>query len=245
MDSYPWYTPYQFAGNVPIMCSDIDGLESKQEIVKPTPTLPKQTVPRSDSGFPGSTPDKNKLSKLPTDKLTEEVIKTGVKVVARFILRSAFLTLSLVLEPTEAGKGSDQVPKIKVPENVVKASTPKPDDWDNKDINEKIEWLEKLEKPDVDDMEELEGLRKDTDKSGTKAKLLDKKTISEKFNTTEEDFHKDVKKKIKSKLKKVSESKLQSDNPNILVSPVGHIILEHPTNKKRVNTGTPSEIFKK
>jgi hypothetical protein len=26
-DSYPWYTPYQFAGNKPIMCDDIDGLE--------------------------------------------------------------------------------------------------------------------------------------------------------------------------------------------------------------------------
>ena len=26
--SYPWYTPYQFAGNKPIVAIDIDGLES-------------------------------------------------------------------------------------------------------------------------------------------------------------------------------------------------------------------------
>ncbi len=26
-DSYPWYTPYQFAGNKPIWCLDLDGLE--------------------------------------------------------------------------------------------------------------------------------------------------------------------------------------------------------------------------
>ncbi|MEA3497242.1 MAG: RHS repeat-associated core domain-containing protein, partial [Bacteroidota bacterium] len=32
--SYPWYTPYQFAGNKPIMCSDLDGLEEKVEIKK-------------------------------------------------------------------------------------------------------------------------------------------------------------------------------------------------------------------
>ncbi len=25
--SYPWYTPYQFAGNKPIVCSDLDGAE--------------------------------------------------------------------------------------------------------------------------------------------------------------------------------------------------------------------------
>ena len=30
--SYPWYTPYQFAGNKPIMASDLDGLEEKVEI---------------------------------------------------------------------------------------------------------------------------------------------------------------------------------------------------------------------
>ena len=27
--SYPWYTPYQFAGNKPIMAIDLDGLEEK------------------------------------------------------------------------------------------------------------------------------------------------------------------------------------------------------------------------
>jgi RHS repeat-associated protein len=30
--SYPWYTPYQFAGNKPIMCIDLDGLEEKEVI---------------------------------------------------------------------------------------------------------------------------------------------------------------------------------------------------------------------
>jgi RHS repeat-associated protein len=27
--SYPWYTPYQFAGNKPITAVDLDGLEEK------------------------------------------------------------------------------------------------------------------------------------------------------------------------------------------------------------------------
>ena len=27
MNSYPWYTPYQFAGNTPIVAIDLDGLE--------------------------------------------------------------------------------------------------------------------------------------------------------------------------------------------------------------------------
>ena len=29
-NSYPWYTPYQFAGNKPIHCIDLDGLEEKE-----------------------------------------------------------------------------------------------------------------------------------------------------------------------------------------------------------------------
>lgn len=35
--SYPWYTPYQFAGNKPIWCIDLDGLEE---------ALPKQPLQR-------------------------------------------------------------------------------------------------------------------------------------------------------------------------------------------------------
>ena len=27
--SYPWYTPYQFAGNMPIVAIDLDGLEEE------------------------------------------------------------------------------------------------------------------------------------------------------------------------------------------------------------------------
>jgi RHS repeat-associated protein len=37
--SYPWYTPYQFAGNKPILCLDIDGLE---EIKYSDPDLEKK-----------------------------------------------------------------------------------------------------------------------------------------------------------------------------------------------------------
>tara|TARA_B100000683_G_scaffold209850_1_gene204260 strand:- start:22896 stop:23321 length:426 start_codon:yes stop_codon:yes gene_type:complete len=29
--SYPWYTPYQFAGNMPIWAIDLDGLEEKDK----------------------------------------------------------------------------------------------------------------------------------------------------------------------------------------------------------------------
>ena len=31
--SYPWYTPYQFAGNMPISAIDLDGLEERQMII--------------------------------------------------------------------------------------------------------------------------------------------------------------------------------------------------------------------
>ena len=34
MKDYPWYTPYQFAGNMPINCIDIDGLEPESMIDK-------------------------------------------------------------------------------------------------------------------------------------------------------------------------------------------------------------------
>jgi hypothetical protein len=37
---YPWYSPYQFAGNTPIQASDIDGLEPKSEILQKGSTLP-------------------------------------------------------------------------------------------------------------------------------------------------------------------------------------------------------------
>ena len=37
--SYPWYTPYQFAGNKPIQAIDLDGLEEKIQIVQKNQTL--------------------------------------------------------------------------------------------------------------------------------------------------------------------------------------------------------------
>ncbi len=36
---YPWYTPYQFAGNIPIRCDDLDGLEPRSKIEKWKSTL--------------------------------------------------------------------------------------------------------------------------------------------------------------------------------------------------------------
>jgi len=36
--SYPWYTPYQFAGNTPIQAIDLDGLEEKRVIQSVTAT---------------------------------------------------------------------------------------------------------------------------------------------------------------------------------------------------------------
>jgi RHS repeat-associated protein len=37
--SYPWYTPYQFSGNKPILCIDLDGLEEQPATVIPAPPL--------------------------------------------------------------------------------------------------------------------------------------------------------------------------------------------------------------
>jgi RHS repeat-associated protein len=38
--SYPWYTPYQFAGNKPIRCVDLDGLEELSVTVENNPAQP-------------------------------------------------------------------------------------------------------------------------------------------------------------------------------------------------------------
>jgi RHS repeat-associated protein len=55
-EEYPWYTPYQFAGNKPIVSIDIDGLESdgkaSPEIEKPQ----KGSVEVSFEGFDGREP---------------------------------------------------------------------------------------------------------------------------------------------------------------------------------------------
>ncbi|WP_062056790.1 hypothetical protein [Aquimarina longa] len=37
--SFPWYTPYQFAGNKPIIASDLDGLEEKIELFYSTTAM--------------------------------------------------------------------------------------------------------------------------------------------------------------------------------------------------------------
>src|SRR5690606_36398635 len=34
--SYPWYTPYQFAGNKPVIADDLDGLEERIRIYNST-----------------------------------------------------------------------------------------------------------------------------------------------------------------------------------------------------------------
>ena len=38
--SYPWYTPYQFAGNKPIRCVDLDGLEELSVTIENNPAQP-------------------------------------------------------------------------------------------------------------------------------------------------------------------------------------------------------------
>jgi RHS repeat-associated protein len=54
---YPWYTPYQFAGNKPIQFIDLDGLEENGASTythKPSPALqntPKSTIEKSSAGM--------------------------------------------------------------------------------------------------------------------------------------------------------------------------------------------------
>jgi RHS repeat-associated protein len=48
--SYPWYTPYQFAGNTPIQAIDLDGLEEKYPAPpKPVSVLRTQNASESTS----------------------------------------------------------------------------------------------------------------------------------------------------------------------------------------------------
>jgi len=49
--SYPWYTPYQFAGNKPIMASDLDGLEEKIEIYGPNDNVPNIISVEQEGGI--------------------------------------------------------------------------------------------------------------------------------------------------------------------------------------------------
>lgn len=42
--SYPWYTPYQFAGNHPIIAVDLDGLEEAETITSGTITRTKPVL---------------------------------------------------------------------------------------------------------------------------------------------------------------------------------------------------------
>ena len=70
---YPWYTPYQFAGNSPIEHIDVDGLEENKPDNTNNNDKPKQTVPTSsdvkrktdqtgnnNAGVPVPVDDKNK-----------------------------------------------------------------------------------------------------------------------------------------------------------------------------------------
>jgi RHS repeat-associated protein len=43
--SYPWYTPYQFAGNKPIWATDLDGLEENLSTTVKPPYIPKLAKP--------------------------------------------------------------------------------------------------------------------------------------------------------------------------------------------------------
>ncbi len=70
--SYPWYTPYQFAGNKPIASIDLDGLEDKPVNNNTSPTEPNAThsTNYSGKGFCGPLSEKQEaLKPLPLKPL--------------------------------------------------------------------------------------------------------------------------------------------------------------------------------
>jgi RHS repeat-associated protein len=104
--SYPWYTPYQFAGNHPIVAIDLDGLEeaeaiSSGTISKTQPVLDKATQELAKKAAQES-------AEVGGKQLTKESIKRGI---GQNVLRGLgwFLTLATLVEgDTDSRKKFEQ-----------------------------------------------------------------------------------------------------------------------------------------
>src|SRR5690606_14152542 len=95
---YPWYTPYQFAGNMPIWAIDLDGLEpvetsSIDQLTTLVPVLgPTQPLSRSAVTPAG-------------EIITENIGKIGGKI---FGIGSG-VVIGLLTTTSTAGEGEDEV----------------------------------------------------------------------------------------------------------------------------------------
>ena len=92
--SYPWYTPYQFAGNMPIWAIDLDGLEEKYVTFKGVTVRPKLDTKWADQVLDDIVKQMNQR-------------KYGRPVKPSFFLTRFFITAYLLLDPTNLGEGSD------------------------------------------------------------------------------------------------------------------------------------------
>jgi len=101
---YPWYTPYQFAGNKPIKCSDVDGAEENDQstyVYKPKPLITKL--------------DANTIYKLKQEKLhmmineyAKVLLETkGIKINAERLFNS-FLKILRKADNAVEGNGGKQ-----------------------------------------------------------------------------------------------------------------------------------------
>jgi len=93
--TYPWYSPYQFAGNTPIQAIDVEGAEPKSVVAEKYKTTSTWVLPPSGDDPPG----------------TEEIRGTIIVVTYKFTAGAAHL-LSLV-----SGIGEPDVSKAEIRNN--------------------------------------------------------------------------------------------------------------------------------
>lgn len=98
--SYPWYTPYQFAGNKPTAFIDLDGLEeAKNEIHEEKPVLARGPLPYD------IVPKTSPHTVIPPEAPSVGVGTVALEAVS-WVGRTVLLPVILLLAPHPAGYGS-------------------------------------------------------------------------------------------------------------------------------------------
>ncbi|MBL0202335.1 MAG: RHS repeat-associated core domain-containing protein [Chitinophagaceae bacterium] len=111
---YPWYTPYQFAGNKPIEAIDLDGLEEEKKVETLTPDIENEKN------------DGNGMENIMNgDETLEDLRKSFKKIGENTLFREGIINPSepINFEDKQIWKGPPQRPDIKLPDL--------PEGWDD------------------------------------------------------------------------------------------------------------------